>query len=104
MAVAHPNVVPLLVTRPLATPLALRPRGTLRLLEDLLELLIDAGFGPDGALHAYRLYFGFLQSHIFDLSHPLSPPMTARGNWTRDSTSSSADCTADWPPRPETSS
>ena len=27
LALAHPNVVPLLVTRPLATPLGLRPRG-----------------------------------------------------------------------------
>ncbi|WP_214369270.1 TetR/AcrR family transcriptional regulator [Pseudonocardia sp. H11422] len=66
IAVAHPNVVPLLVTRPLAAPLALRPRGTLRLLEDLLELLVGAGFDPDGALHAYRLYFGFLQGHILN--------------------------------------
>jgi AcrR family transcriptional regulator len=39
LALAHPNVVPLLVTRPLATPLALRPRGTLRPLEDVLALL-----------------------------------------------------------------
>src|ERR1700721_1714284 len=38
LALAHPNVVPLLVTRPLATPLALRPRGTLRPLEHLLPL------------------------------------------------------------------
>jgi len=30
LALAHPQVVPLLVTRPLATPLALRPVGTLR--------------------------------------------------------------------------
>lgn len=36
LALAHPHVVPLLVTRPLATPLALRPRGTLRPLEDIL--------------------------------------------------------------------
>ena len=27
LALAHPHVVPLLVTRPLATPLGLRPRG-----------------------------------------------------------------------------
>src|SRR5579862_7692801 len=48
LALAHPKVVPLLVTRPLATPLALRPRGTLRPLEDILTLLTRAGFsGPD---------------------------------------------------------
>src|ERR1700757_1975932 len=33
---AHPNVVPLLVTRPLATPLGVRPPGVLRNLEDVL--------------------------------------------------------------------
>jgi AcrR family transcriptional regulator len=39
LALDHPNVVPLLVTLPLATPLALRPPGTLRALEDVLALL-----------------------------------------------------------------
>jgi AcrR family transcriptional regulator len=66
IALAHPHVVPLLVTRPLATPPALRPRGTLRPLEDLLELLIGAGFDKRRALHAYRLYFGFLQGHVLN--------------------------------------
>jgi AcrR family transcriptional regulator len=66
LALAHPNVVPLLVTRPLATPLALRPRGTLRPLEDLLALLTSAGFtGPD-ALHIYRAFFGFLNGHVLN--------------------------------------
>jgi hypothetical protein len=37
LALAHPHVVPLLVTRPLATPLALRLHGTLRPLEDVLK-------------------------------------------------------------------
>lgn len=58
--------MPLLVTRPLATPLALRPLGTLRPLEQLLELLISAGFDRRGALHAYRLYTGFLQGHVLN--------------------------------------
>jgi AcrR family transcriptional regulator len=66
VALAHPHVVPLLVTRPLATPLALRPLGTLRPLEQLLELLIGAGFDARGALHAYRLYMGFLQGHVLN--------------------------------------
>jgi hypothetical protein len=64
IALRHPHVVPLLVTRPLATPLGLRPPGTLRPLEALLELLITAGFDASGALHAYRLYMGFLQGHV----------------------------------------
>ena len=66
LALAHPNVVPLLVTRPLATPLALRPPGTLRPLEDILALLTRAGFtGPD-ALHIYRALFGFLHGHVLN--------------------------------------
>jgi AcrR family transcriptional regulator len=66
LALAHPNVVPLLVTRPLATPLALRPRGTLRPLEDLLALLMSAGFSGPDALHIYRAFFGFLNGHVLN--------------------------------------
>ena len=66
LALAHPHVVPLLVTRPLATPLALRPPGTLRPLEDILELLISAGFSPSDALYTYRALFGFLHGHVLN--------------------------------------
>jgi AcrR family transcriptional regulator len=66
LALAHPNVVPLLVTRPLATPLALRPRGTLRPLEDILTLLTRAGFSGPDALHVYRALFGFLNGHVLN--------------------------------------
>jgi Tetracyclin repressor-like, C-terminal domain len=66
LALAHPNVVPLLVTRPLATPLALRPRGTLRPLEDILALLTSTGFNGADALHMYRAFFGFLNGHVLN--------------------------------------
>jgi AcrR family transcriptional regulator len=66
LALAHPNVVPLLVTRPLATPLALRPPGTLRPLEDILTLLTRAGFSGPDALHIYRALFGFLHGHVLN--------------------------------------
>jgi AcrR family transcriptional regulator len=66
LALAHPHVVPLLVTRPLATPLALRPRGTLRPLEDVLKLLTRAGFSGPDALHIYRALFGFLNGHVLN--------------------------------------
>jgi len=66
LALRHPNVVPLLVTRPLSTPLGLRPLGTLRPLEQILELLIGAGFRPSDALHVYRAYYGFLYGHILN--------------------------------------
>ncbi|WP_395402178.1 TetR/AcrR family transcriptional regulator C-terminal domain-containing protein [Arthrobacter sp. UC242_113] len=66
LALRHPNVVPLLVTRPLSTPLGLRPLGTLRPLEQILALLIAAGFSPTDALHVYRAYYGFLYGHILN--------------------------------------
>jgi len=66
LALAHPHVVPLLVTRPLATPLALRPHGTLRPLENVLVLLTRTGFNGPDALHIYRALFGFLHGHVLD--------------------------------------
>jgi AcrR family transcriptional regulator len=66
LALAHPNVVSLLVTRPLATPLGQRPPGMLRPLEDVLALLTSAGFTGDDALRIYRVLFGYLHGHILD--------------------------------------
>ena len=66
LALAHPQVVPLLVTRPLATPLALRPPGTLRPLEHILQLLTRAGFSTSDALHVYRSFFGLLHGHVLN--------------------------------------
>lgn len=66
LALRHPNVVPLLVTRPLSTPLGMRPLGTLRPLEQILALLIEAGFTASAALHVYRAYYGFLYGHILN--------------------------------------
>lgn len=66
LALAHPQVVPLLVTRPLSTPLGLRPLGTLRPLENILTLLTRAGFIDADALHVYRALFGFLYGHVLN--------------------------------------
>jgi hypothetical protein len=66
LALAHPHVVPLIVTRPLATPLGLRPPGTLRPLEDVLALLTRAGLSGPEALHIYRALFGFLHGHVLN--------------------------------------
>jgi AcrR family transcriptional regulator len=66
LALAHPRAVPMLVTRPLATPLGLRPHGTLRPLEDILTLLTRAGYSGPDALHIYRALFGFLHGHVLN--------------------------------------
>ena len=64
LALAHPNTVALLVTRPLATPFGQRPPGMLRPLEDVLALLTAAGFSGPDALHIHRVLFGYLHGHI----------------------------------------
>ena len=66
LALAHPRVVLLLVTRPLSTPLALWPSGTLRPLEATLALLTRAGFTTVEARHIYRMYFGLLHGHVLN--------------------------------------
>ena len=66
LALAHPNLVGLLVTRPLSTPLAMWPLGTLRPLEAVLELLIRAGFSEADALRIYRLTYGSMQGHVLN--------------------------------------
>ncbi len=66
LALAHPNVVSLLVTRPLSTPIAMWPLGTLRPLESVLELLIRAGFTEADALRIYRLVYGSMQGHVLN--------------------------------------
>lgn len=66
LVLEHPHVVPLLVTRPLSTPMGLRPLGALRPLEQLLAVFTRAGFGPSGALHAYRAYYGYLIGHVIN--------------------------------------
>ncbi|MFG1791797.1 TetR/AcrR family transcriptional regulator C-terminal domain-containing protein [Nocardia sp. NPDC049149] len=66
LALTHPRVVPLLVTRPLATPLGLRPKAVLQPLEDVLTLLTHAGFSGPDALHIYRALFGFLYGHVLN--------------------------------------
>ena len=80
LALAHPNVVALLVTRPLATPLGQRPPGTLRHLEDVLALLTCAGFTGDDALHIYRVLFAYLYGHViteFPLVRALAPALAS---------------------------
>ncbi|WP_067858781.1 TetR/AcrR family transcriptional regulator C-terminal domain-containing protein [Nocardia shimofusensis] len=66
LALEHPNAVPLLVTRPLATPLGLRPHAVVRPVEDILALLTRAGFSGVDALHIYRAVFGFLYGHVLN--------------------------------------
>ena len=56
-AVAHPNIVPLVATRPFNTVASLRP------VEVGFEIFKNAGFEPEAALHAFRTLAGFVTGY-----------------------------------------
>ena len=65
LALAHPDVVPLLVTRPLATPLGRGPQGCCGRSEDVLALLTSAGFRRGRCTcTSIGVLFGYLHGHI----------------------------------------
>ncbi|MEV7770016.1 TetR family transcriptional regulator [Kitasatospora sp. NPDC086791] len=61
---AHPEILPLVATRPLTVPLARRPAPVLELTEHILAVLGRAGFDDATALAVYRTFvawnLGFL--------------------------------------------
>ncbi|WP_338198731.1 TetR/AcrR family transcriptional regulator C-terminal domain-containing protein [Candidatus Nephthysia bennettiae] len=71
LALAHRQVFPLFVTRPLVSPLARRPLGSLKVIEALLEVFIQAGFNDECALYAYRAFSGFLFGHLLMELHEI---------------------------------
>ncbi|MEU8033915.1 TetR/AcrR family transcriptional regulator C-terminal domain-containing protein [Streptomyces sp. NPDC049099] len=53
---AHPQILPVVATRPLAVPVARRPRAWLQLTEHMLAVLTRAGFDDATALTVYRTF------------------------------------------------
>ncbi|MFJ7243464.1 TetR/AcrR family transcriptional regulator [Kitasatospora sp. NPDC098652] len=64
VAHAHPEILPLVATRPLAVPVSRRPAPALALTEHILSVLARAGFDDTTALTIYRTFvawnLGFL--------------------------------------------
>ncbi|MEU6238586.1 TetR/AcrR family transcriptional regulator C-terminal domain-containing protein [Kitasatospora sp. NPDC047058] len=56
VAHAHPEILPLVATRPLTVPVARRPAPALQLTEHILAVLGRAGFDDSTALTAYRAF------------------------------------------------
>jgi AcrR family transcriptional regulator len=70
IALDHPAVFPLVVTRPPAAPWIRPPLRSLRWLESFFSVLADAGFGDEAAVVAYRAYTTFLLGHLLlEVSH-----------------------------------
>jgi AcrR family transcriptional regulator len=64
IALAHPEVFPLVATRPPAAPWIRPPLRSLRWVESFLTVLTDAGFADAAAVGAYRAYTSFLLGHL----------------------------------------
>lgn len=64
IALAHPEVFPLVATRPPEAPWVRPPLRSLRWVESFLDTLIESGFSEEAAVAAYRAYSSFLLGHL----------------------------------------
>jgi AcrR family transcriptional regulator len=64
IALAHPEVFPLVATRPPAAPWVRPPLRSLRWVESFLTAMTGSGFSEDSAVAAYRAYSSFLLGHL----------------------------------------
>jgi hypothetical protein len=63
-ALAHPNVFPLVATRPPEAPWIRPPLRSLRWVEAFLFSLRQQGFTQDEAVYTYRAFTSFLLGHL----------------------------------------
>jgi AcrR family transcriptional regulator len=64
IALTHPEVFPLVATRPPAAPWVRPPLRSLRGIEALLRVMADAGFRDADAAAVYRSFSSFLLGHL----------------------------------------
>lgn len=64
IALAHPEVFPLIATRPPAAPWVRPPLRSLRWIESLLQVMIEAGFSDEKAAAVYRAFSSFLLGYL----------------------------------------
>jgi AcrR family transcriptional regulator len=64
IALAHPEVFPLVATRPPAAPWIRPPLRSLRWIESMLQVMTSAGFSDHAAAAAYRAFSSFLLGHL----------------------------------------
>ena len=64
VALAHPEVFPLVATRPPAAPWVRPPLRSLRGIESLLRVMTTAGFSDEDAATVYRAFSSFLLGHL----------------------------------------
>jgi AcrR family transcriptional regulator len=64
IALTHPQVFPLVATRPPAAPWVRPPLRSLRWMESFLDTLHRCGFSDAGCVSAYRAFSSFLLGHL----------------------------------------
>ena len=64
IALAHPEVFPLVATRPPSAPWIRPPLRSLRWIESMLEVMTSAGFSDEAAAASYRAFSSFLLGHL----------------------------------------
>jgi AcrR family transcriptional regulator len=64
LALAHPQVFPLMATRPAQAPWVRPPLRSLRWIESFLAALRTSGFSGEAAVAAYRAFSSFLLGHL----------------------------------------
>jgi AcrR family transcriptional regulator len=64
LALAHPQVFPLIATRPTQAPWVRPPLRSLRWIESFLAALRTSGFSSEAAVAAYRAFSSFLLGHL----------------------------------------
>jgi AcrR family transcriptional regulator len=82
VALDHPQVFPLVATRPPAAPWIRPPLRSLNWIESFLATLQAHGFGPRQAVDAYKAFTSFLLGHLLleiaALQVPIGPEETGR--------------------------
>lgn len=63
---AHPNVFPLMLTRPLKMSLSTRPRSVLLITEQIFELLRSAGLDATSTISCYRRFISWTLGRLLE--------------------------------------
>ncbi len=64
IATTHPNLFPLVATRPPAAPWLRPPLRSLALVEEFLGGLVERGLPDDSAVHVYKVFTSFLLGQL----------------------------------------
>src|SRR6478752_6297514 len=96
IALAHPQVFPLIATRPPAAPWVHPPLRSLRWMESFLETMHGAGFSDQASVATYRAFSSFLLGHLLlevsgqgadfspiEQEDPADPPRTDLSDYPR---------------------